>query len=501
MLGVILAIAYSAVFIFLIRKLSFFQVEGISKNALTLAFIVKIIFGFIFWAVYATYSKYQNRADAFLYFDDGLAIYKALFEHPLDYFRILLGSSDPALDHYIQNTGHWNMVYIQGIYNETRTIIRFNAIADIFSFGNYHVHTIFICFLSLAGLTGIYKMLLPYLSSKKTELFIIIFFLPSVLFWGSGVLKEGLILFSMGMLLYYCNCILKEGFSIRKIILAILFTWLLAITKLYLLLILFPALISYAWILKTGNRKPEMKFIIVFAVCVIPAILIPNYNLPFKLMDKQRQNIYMANGGSLIGKPEENKFIYIKPEILNRIIYLKAKPGYCKIVSGVPYTSWYFDNFTDSAYVMHSADTSIYWIYYNLSKAGSVIDIPLLYPSYSSVLKNSPVAFLNTAFRPHLLEAKNPLMLMSALENSLIIAFILLCVFFYSKKIQHRHIIYFCFSIVILLFVLTGLTTPILGAAVRYKMPVLPFFLIPFLMILDKEIFLRGFPFLKRFIG
>ena len=87
MLGIILAIGYTALFVFLIRKLPFFHSNGVSKNIFSFAFLAKIIFGFIFWAVYTYYARYQNKADAFLYFDDGRALYSALFNNPLDYIK------------------------------------------------------------------------------------------------------------------------------------------------------------------------------------------------------------------------------------------------------------------------------------------------------------------------------------------------------------------------------------------------------------------------------
>ncbi|MFI5164231.1 MAG: hypothetical protein ACHQHP_03175 [Bacteroidia bacterium] len=500
MLGIILAIIYTILFVFLIRKLKFFQTEGISRRTFVFAFLVKIIFGFIFWAVYTYHVPYQQRADAFLYFDDGKAIYKALFEQPVSYFKILFGFNDTSLGHYIDQTGHWKMAYVQGLYNETRTVIRFNAIVDIFSFGNYHVHTVFLCFLSMIGLMGVYKTFVPFLSTKKKELFVIVFFLPSVLFWGSGVLKEGLILFSMGMLIYHYHKVVSEKISITRIILVFLFAGLLCITKIYILMILVPVFIAHLWIVKTGMRKPEIKYLIVFTVFISIGFLQKKYDLPFMLMDKQRQSIYMASGGSYLGIVDKDKFIYIKPEIKNRIIPLPEKPGYCKIAPGVPYVSWYFNEYNDSTYVRHSADTTTYWVYYDLAEAGSKIDIPLLYPSWMSILKNSPFAFVNTAFRPFIFEAKNPLMILSAIENLFIVAFILICIFFFSKKIQNRHLICFCASFVILLFILIGLTTPILGAVVRYKIPALPFLLIAFLFILDKEKLLRRFPWLKKII-
>lgn len=499
MLGITLVILYTAIFIVIIRRNSFFRVEGIPKNIFIGIFFLKIFFGTALWALYSFYPNYQNRADVFMYFDDGLAIYKALYEHPIAYFKILLGFNDPALNTYIDNTGHWNMMYVQGLYNETRTIIRFNAIADIFSFGNYHVHTVFICFLSLFGLTGIYKSFLPYLKNKKKELLVIIFLLPTVLFWGSGVLKEGLLLFFMGMLIYYYFKILQEGVSITRIVLCLLFAWMLAVTKLYMLLILLPAMIALYWINATNNKMPELKFIVVLAACF--ALVIPFYDLPFKLMDKQQQSIYMASGGTLIGQVDVHKYIYISPDVKTGIKYLPDKPGYCKIVEGTPYISWYFEDYTDTVIVAHSTDTATYWVYYQQSKAGSYIDIPLLYTSYSSVLKNAPHALLTTIFRPKPSDVKNSMMLIAAIENFCILLFILLCMLFIKKKIENRQLIYFCLLIAIILFVLTGLTTPILGAIVRYKMPALPFFLISFLLLLNKAKLLHKLPFLKKILG
>lgn len=500
MTEILLAAVYALLFIWLLRRISFFHLEKLSRNTLPVLFIVKIISGVAFWAVYSFYSHYQNKADAFLYFEDGKAIYKALFENPLAYCKILLGVEDQTTLPYIENTGQWDMLYVQGIVNESRTIIRFNAIANIFSFGSYHVHMVFMCFLSLAGLTGIYKTFLPYLPDKKMELLVAVFLLPSVLFWGSGVLKEGLILFSSGMLVYHWFKFCKESFSVKRLIWIFFFGYFLLITKMYFFAILFPAFLAHLWIAKTSFRFPVVKYAVVYGVCAA-GILVFTSGIPFRLMNKQRQNIYMGSGGTLIGKPEEQRFIYIGPQIGERIIHLPEKPGYCRIVPGVPYVSWYFDNFTDSVYVRSSSDTSVYWIYYNLEKTGSYIEIPLLYPSWSSVLKNSPGAFLTSAFRPHILEARNPMMLVSAVENIFILLFIFTCLLFFRKKLENRSLICFCFAVVVPLFVLIGLTTPVLGAVVRYKIPALPFLLIAFLFILDKEKLIQKLPFLKRFLA
>lgn len=500
MFGILLAIAYSSLFILLIRKLSFFRSEAISKNAFTFAFIVKLCFGFLFWAVYTYHVPYQNYADAFLYFDDGKALYSALFNNPIDYVKLLLGFNDASLNQYLDLTGYWSREFNQGIYNETKTVIRFNALVCLFSFGQYHVHTVFMCFLSFAGLTGIFKAFLPFLKNKKWELFAVVFFIPSVLFWGSGVLKEGLILFGSGMLIYHWFKILNKGFSLFQLILIIFFVALLLITKIYMLLFILPGLFAHTWIVKSGAQFSLVKYLTVIIIYSSAGLLLPNFDLPFMLMEKQRQNIYFSRGGSYLVNKQQQRYVYIKSNIKDRIIYLKDKPGYCKIKPGVPYLNWTRDNYMDTGRVNNSTDTTTYWVYYNQEGAGSKIDIPILFPSIWSMIKISPTAFFNSLARPHIFEAKNPLMFLSAFENSMIAIFIFISVLFYSKKSENRHVLFFCITIVTFLFILVGITSPILGASVRYKMPALPFLMIALLLILDKEKLLNKFPFLKRFL-
>ncbi|MBI4947223.1 MAG: hypothetical protein HY840_12585 [Bacteroidetes bacterium] len=501
MIGIILAITYTVLFIFLIRKINFFQTELISQKIIVFIFILKITAGTALWFVYSYLYADRSTADIFKYFDDSKVMYNALFSNPLDYFKMLTGIADSSAESYYQNMGYWSREFNQGLYNENRTLIRFNALVDVFSIGNYHVHTVFICFLSLTGLMGIFKTFSSVLSNKKKELFAAIFLFPSVLFWGSGVLKEGLILFSLGMCIYHFYKLMNEGFSVKRFVVLFLFLFLLSITKLYAFLILLPAFIAHAWLVKTKYSYPEIKYMIVLAIYFSLGLMIPKYDFPFMLMDKQRQAVYMAQGGSYLGNHNSNKFVYIDPKIENRIIRIKDKPGYCKIVPGISYVSWNLKTFHDSAYVKNSTDTATYWIYYDQAAAGSNIKIPLLDGTFFSIVKNSPLAFFTVSFRPHILESKNPLMLVSALENIFIIVFICICILFSIKQITNRHLLYFCLCIAVLLFVLIGITTPILGTVVRYRIPGLPFLLIGFLFLLDKEKLLRKFPGLKKILG
>ena len=115
-------------------------------------------------------------------------------------------------------------------------------------------------------------------------------------------------------------------------------------------------------------------------------------------------------------------------------------------------------------------------------EAKSVIQLPELQSELSSILKNAPNAFMVTLLRPHLLEAHNSMMLLSALENAFIL--ILLIINIYFLVVGKRNatpippLIFLAVFFVIITFCLIGLVTPVLGAVVRYKVAALPFLLI-----------------------
>ena len=94
-----------------------------------------------------------------------------------------------------------------------------------------------------------------------------------------------------------------------------------------------------------------------------------------------------------------------------------------------------------------------------------------------TVFENAPSAFTRTLARPFIWETDNPLMLLAAIENVLLIIFMACCIFGTSSTIAFRWkgLHWSALFLVLSLGVLIGLITPILGALVRYKVPVLPF--------------------------
>jgi hypothetical protein len=119
--------------------------------------------------------------------------------------------------------------------------------------------------------------------------------------------------------------------------------------------------------------------------------------------------------------------------------------------------------------------------------SGSAIKVNPLDPNLFSFLRNWPEALFNAAFRPSIIDAKNMLQWFAAFENMFILLCTLLFIGLYRPQPDpaKRAVAWFCLSFVLVLFSIMGLSTPILGTLVRFRMPALPFLFIAFLLLSD----------------
>ena len=436
----------------IIYKSAFYDLPGISKKITLTAFGLKVIFSFLIWAIYTFYYTDRLTSDIFKYFDDAKILHGLVLESPLNFFKVVfaLDTSSPEIKSHLEKLNFWYKTHDYGIFNDNRTIIRFNALVYLFSLGYYHIHAITMCFLSFTGLVAIYKVFIPHVKDKSKELFFAVFLLPSVLFWGSGILKEGLLIFSLGCLIYQFMKITNNQFQVARLFWIFILLGLLFITKVYLLLMIMPGLISLLVIKYSGTKKIALKFILVHVLLIIMAL---NWKVILRLPGGELTGTEVVTGKSL--------------DLLNMLKY-KQKD------------------------FVHEA---------KIEKAGSYIELGELDNTLYSFLKNSPKGIINVLFRPHLLDSRSPIVLLAALENLIFILLIFLAVFFFKKPHdEQKPILYFSISFVLLLALLIGLVVPVLGAIVRYKVPMLPFYAIIFLILIDKEKLIKKLPFLKILI-
>lgn len=405
--------------------MKFFKLQGISIKTISYIFLLKIACGVFLWVVYTYYYTDRNTSDIFKFYDDARHIYSALPKHPFHYLQMVLGINTDIdyLKPYYSEMHNWYRPWKGAKFHDNKLIIQFNALVYLFSFGYYNVHTVFMCFLSLIGLTGIYKTFSPLVADKKKELAFTVFLIPSVLFWGSGVLKEGIILFALGMFVYYLyKWLYGNKNRLLNFFFFLLFAVLLFLSKMYVFVAIAPAILSLIVVKITGDKHVFLKFFSIHLLFFIISVNLyrvnMNWNVQFYLHQRQMG--------------------FIQTAIVDR--------------------------------------------------AGSYININYLGPNAMSLIKNMPQAILNTLFRPHLLESKSPLILISAFENLFMLLMLIIAIAFFKKpEKQLLPSLFVCLFFVLMLSLLIGLVTPVLGSIVRYRVPILPFYLIGLLLLIDKD--------------
>lgn len=412
------SLPYLIIIAWLLPRIAFFKNSGLTAFTIRGLFLLKSLVGIGLIILY-TYYYQKGSSDIFNYFTDGKILYSALANNPFDYFRMITGiqGDTPHLMHYYNEMSFWLKDFNYNLFNDNRTVIRFNALVMPFSFGNIYVHTFVMNALAIVGLTGIFRFFKETLKFNKTLSLIVIALPPSLMFWGSGLLKEGVVLFSLGLLLYSIGQLNKQHLRLMPWIILASALMLFSISKFYVLLAILPGLIS--WQLSAKKQSPGYTYLIIHILLFSAMFLLP-----------------------LI-----NEF----PDIPN-IICRKQND---------------FINYANS-----------------LNHVGSLIYSEKTTPDFWNFNFHALRGFFITLGRPHIMEMHNATSIPAAIENTGTMALIALAIFFRNKKSINNAIL-LSLSFTIILFALAGMTTPVLGALVRYKIPAQPFLYISLLSLID----------------
>ena len=105
-----------------------------------------------------------------------------------------------------------------------------------------------------------------------------------------------------------------------------------------------------------------------------------------------------------------------------------------------------------------------------------------------------PAAAVAGLFRPFLWDSRSLVMLMSAIENTILLLLFLYVIFKVGlrktlKIIQENRFLIFCFIFALFMAIGVGISTSNFGALVRFKIPITPFLFLGtvFIIILNKE--------------
>ena len=257
---IITPLVYFILLLLIIANKRFFKSDSISKKVLLIGFSLKVFSAMLFGYFYR--SGMLTGGDTFLYFDDGNIIYNTFKTDPFIYFKLAIGTNDftPVPKYLLPYTDAMHFWFDNSNY----FLVRLNALIRPFSFGVYNVHAIIFAFLSFIGTYNLYLFFENKVISKRVLQFIL-FGIPSIVFWTSGVHKEAIVIFALGTILYNLDEIIKSVYTKRNIFFAVLGLIILGYIRIYLLAFLLPLIAAMILYNRFESKETSLK---VFFICI-----------------------------------------------------------------------------------------------------------------------------------------------------------------------------------------------------------------------------------------
>ena len=317
---------YLVLFCWLLTKIKFIKDAGIERRTIILLFLIRIAGGII--NGYINLYHYPGT-DAASFHDEGIIEYHLLFNDPGEYFTNLF-------KYHQQNSGLFDIS--DSFWNTLRSnlMIKLLSIFDIFSRGNFFTNIIFYNFLVFFGCTAFYRIFIRLFPGKRTLLIITLFLLPSLVYFTSGLHKDGLIFLGLGISCFHLYFLIKYGFSINRILWLLFGLLIIFLLRNFILITLLPAVI--AWIIAEKNKKFILQsfigvylfFIVLFFILgsIHPSLDLPQYvstrQIAFIQISKESQSAININ--PLF--PHFRSFLNNSPQALNHTLmrpYLTEK--------------------------------------------------------------------------------------------------------------------------------------------------------------------------------
>jgi hypothetical protein len=367
------------------------------------ALLVKLTSGLCLGWLYMNY--YEGIGDTMLYFKDSMVLSTFARKDPIGYLSYLW-NTQPHLD------------LISDVASQPRSIylLKLASVFNLLTHDNYWMTSAYFSFVSFFGAWYFVTQVARTVPSAYWPAVVAFLFLPTAVFWSSGLIKESL---AMAGLCLLWGCFLRLWFALTlrpwEILLAFVAAWVVWSLKYYFLGALVPVAMASLFLHKmfvTGItfRSLFSKILIWILVMLVPLVLVTLLHPNFQ------------------------------PDRLMGVIV---------------------DN---------------YLAFQNLSAPEDLISYHDLRPEWQSLLVNSPKAAFAGLFRPMIWEASNVLQALVAIENTLLLVLAFTSIGSMRQVIRspYRLLIGSVLVYAVALATFLALSTPNFGTLSRYRVGFLP---------------------------
>ena len=296
-MSILLACIYFSLSLVLFYFLSKTNKISLSFIHVALIIIIKFIVGCVYGYLFL---KFYNGDDTWAYHQQSLVEFKMLSNNPLLFIKDLFShqyTNNQSTSFFDTTNNYWKDLQ----YNILTKLL---AVFNIFSRGNYYINVLFFNLLTFWGHYFLYQLVTLYFNNKRAVLFLLIFLFPPLLFWESGIRKDGLVFIGItGSLYFFVLFINKKRYY--DLIKALLFFALLAFLRNFIALSLIPVALAY-FLSRKLVVKPIYISIITLAIFIILFFVTTlgpqSFNLPQKMADRQEAFLSLE-GGSFMALP------------------------------------------------------------------------------------------------------------------------------------------------------------------------------------------------------
>ncbi len=380
------------------------------------------------------YLYVYNGGDTTNYFESSMAMNNLLSTDFSAWLQNEFGSANWEHFSLFSNDTGYPLPYL---YFDTQTymVIRLINPLLVLTFSSYLLTTILLDWIAFAGIWRLFIVFSEHYPNRKKLFAFAILFFPSVVFWGSGILKDTITLSCTGWVVYCIHrlFILKKN-RFRLAIVLVINLLLIFFIKPYVILALLPGTLIWVFSSSIASiRNVAFRFLII----------------PFIFVISIGGGIYLLSFfGSYMGK-------------------------------------FALDKIANTAIVTQNDLKKEYY-------HGHSFDIGLTDPSPTGLMKKFPEAFVAGIYRPYLWESGNVVMLISGLENTLLLILTFSSIFrtnliVFFRKLIREPILFFALSFSVFFAFSVGITTSNFGALVRFKISYLPFFLCALFILIKRK--------------
>jgi hypothetical protein len=368
------------------------------------------------------YLFYYKGGDTLGYFRDSINMASLLLYSPSRFYEVL--NMEPNLWEMYKlfsfTTGYpYYLKEAHAFY-----VVKLVCFITLVSFNSYLVTTVLLCVITYIGNWRLYLVMVDNYPKYYKELAVVILFIPSVVFWGSGILKDSITYSALGWFVYgFYFGILKRKNILFNLIAIGLSVLIIFKVKQYIIIAMIPGTMTYFLSSIFGKLKSKtIRIIFIPAVGVL---------------------------GSFIGYQGLTLMGDTFGEYSTDQVFKKAQ------------------------ITQHDLKQEYY--------SGNSFDIGDFDPTMESGIQKADMAIIAGLFRPFIWEARNPVMIVAGLENLILLFF---TIFLLLKKrilgffasIFQDPMLTFAFVFTLLFAFGVGLSTANFGSLVRYRIPLMPFF-------------------------